>query len=256
MASGGSLASGPRALVVADGDPVDAAALDAAWPGWSAGIGLVVAADGGARLAERLVRDLPGRDAFASGDAGARGDTAAGGARQIDLIVGDGDSLGDAELARFTAAGVPIERSPAAKDESDTELALRAAVRLGATDLVIVGALGGRLDHAIANLCLLAAPWLEDRPCVILDAMTRVTLLSGPADREFAGGAGDVVSLLPFGDGVDGVTTAGLAYPLADEPLPFGPARGLSNVRIGEVARVSVRHGRLLVAESPARLTT
>ncbi|MFI5225723.1 MAG: thiamine diphosphokinase [Candidatus Limnocylindrales bacterium] len=248
MATGGPLASGLRALVVADGDPVDAAALGAAWPGWSDGIRLVVAADGGARLAQRLVRDLPGGDLPEA--------VVPGGGRRIDLIVGDGDSLGDDELARFAAAGVPIERSPAAKDESDTELALRAAVRLGATDLVIVGALGGRLDHAIANLGLLAAPWLDGRACVVLDATTRVTLLSGPVGREFAGGTGDVVSLLPLGDGVAGVTTAGLEFPLTDEPLPFGPARGLSNVRTLPVARVSVRHGRLLIVESPATLAT
>ena len=55
-------------------------------------------------------------------------------------------------------------------------------------------------------------------------------------------------------DGVDGVTTTGLAYPLEDEPLPMGPARGLSNVRLDEEARVVVRHGFLLVIESPATL--
>lgn len=248
MAIAGPLAAGLRALIVADGDPVDAMALDAAWPGWSDGIRLVVAADGGARLAERLVPDLPGGDP-PDGEL-------PGGGRLIDLIVGDGDSLGDDELARFAAAGIAIERSPAAKDESDTELAVRAALRLGATDLVIVGALGGRPDHAIANLGLLAAPWLDGRPGVILDATTRVTLLSGPDERGFRGRTGDVVSLLPLGDGVDGVTTAGLAYPLADEALPFGPARGLSNVRTVPFATVSVRHGRLLVVETPATLAT
>jgi len=63
-----------------------------------------------------------------------------------------------------------------------------------------------------------------------------------------------LVSLLPFGAGVHGVTTEGLAYPLADEPLPPGPARGLSNVRAVPDAAVSVRAGRLLVIETPATL--
>ncbi|HYC06620.1 MAG TPA: thiamine diphosphokinase [Candidatus Binatia bacterium] len=225
-----------RALVVADGEPIDAAATEAAWPGWADGIALVVAADGGARLAERLVRSL--------GD----------GRRAIDLIVGDGDSLGEEQLSRFEAAGVPVERSPAEKDESDTELAVRAALARGATDVVIVGAVGGRLDHTVANLSLLAAPALAGRSCAILDSTTRVTLLSGPAERDFVGRAGDIVSLLPLGDGVTGVKTDGLAYPLRDERLPFGPARGLSNVRTTEVATVSVRTGRLLVVETPATL--
>jgi thiamine pyrophosphokinase len=58
------------------------------------------------------------------------------------------------------------------------------------------------------------------------------------------------VSLLPFGGRVDGVTTSGLRYPLADEPLEVGPARGLSNVREHERAAVSLRAGRLLVVET------
>jgi thiamine pyrophosphokinase len=225
-----------RALIVADGEPADAAALEAAWPGWADGIDIVIAADGGARLAERLLRSIDG------------------GRRTIDLIVGDGDSLGEPELARFEAAGVPFARSPVAKDESDTELAVAAALARGATDLILVGAVGGRLDHTVANLSLLAAPTLAGRSCVILDPTTRITLLSAPAERELAGRTGDVVSLLPLGDGVTGVTTTGLAYPLDDEPLPFGPARGLSNVRTAEVARVVVRTGRVLLVETPATL--
>jgi thiamine pyrophosphokinase len=61
---------------------------------------------------------------------------------------------------------------------------------------------------------------------------------------------------LPYGEGVAGVTTHGLAYPLADEPLPPGPARGLSNVRVSEDAAVVVRAGRLLVIETPVTLVT
>jgi thiamine pyrophosphokinase len=64
------------------------------------------------------------------------------------------------------------------------------------------------------------------------------------------------VSLLPQGDGVTGVTTQGLAYPLTDEPLPAGPARGVSNVRTAANASVQVASGRLLVVEAPATLSS
>ena len=72
---------------------------------------------------------------------------------------------------------------------------------------------------------------------MLVDARSRVSLVRAPGPggepvaRTLAGRPGDVVSLLPLGPGVVGVTTAGLAYPLRDEPLPEGPARGLSNVR-------------------------
>jgi thiamine pyrophosphokinase len=119
---------------------------------------------------------------------------------------------------------------------------------------------GPRFDHALANVWLLAHPILEGRPTVILDSGTRVRLLTAPtsgdaapalpAEAVLVGLPGDLVSLFPFGTGAVGVTTAGLAYPLRDEPLRAGPARGLSNVRTSPEARVSLRSGRLLIVET------
>ena len=228
---------GKHALVLADGGRPTRAGLDAAWPGWAEGVALVVAADGGARLAADL-------------------------GVEIDLWVGDGDSLGQVELDRLRASGVPIELAREDKDESDAELGLLAALRRGATEVTILGGLGGaRFDHAIANVALLAHPALGGRPARLLDDRTRVTLLSavrggtGPVRLELVGRAGDLVSLLPFGGRVDGVTTSGLRFGLHDEPLAAGPARGLSNVRIAPLAWVEARTGRMLIVESPATLS-
>ena len=225
-----------HALILADGDAPSRRELDAAWPGWDEAVGLVIAADGGARHAERL-------------------------GVSIDAWVGDGDSVDPVLLDALVARGIPLERSRPDKDESDTELAVLAALRRGADGVVIVGALGGtRIDHSLANIGLLGLPALAQRPAVIVDAGSRISLIQapgpdgGPIERQLAGRPGDLVSLLPAGPGVVGVTTDGLAYPLRDEPLPEGPARGLSNVRVAETASVIVRHGMLLVVESPARL--
>jgi thiamine pyrophosphokinase len=226
-----------HALILADGDAPTRDALDDAWPGWDDGIGLVVAADGGARLAGPL-------------------------AVALDLWVGDGDSLGEGELADLIAAGIAVERAPQDKDESDTELALLAALRLGADGLVIVGVLGGpRVDHALANIGLLEMPELAATPVTIVDGRTRIVLLrapgpdGAPVERRLVGRPGDLVSLLPVGADVEGVTTSGLAYPLADEPLRAGRTRGLSNVRTGTVATVAIRGGSLLIVETPATLS-
>jgi thiamine pyrophosphokinase len=84
----------------------------------------------------------------------------------------------------------------------------------------------------------------------LLAASAEPSASAEPAAADLAGRPGDLVSLLPFGAAALGVTTDGLAYPLRDEPLRFGPARGLSNVRSGPLARVSLRSGRLLIVET------
>lgn len=219
-----------RALVLADGDAPTRADLDVAWPGWADGIELVVAADGGARLAPAL-------------------------GLRIDRWVGDGDSLGDEGLAELRARGIPVDRARPDKDESDTELAVRAALDAGASDITIVGALGGvRFDHALANVALLGLPAQLDRPARLLAPEARVQLLVGPGELDLGGRVGDIVSLLPLGEDVEAVVTSGLRYPLRDEPLRAGPARGLSNVRAASDARVAIGSGRLVVIEIPGTL--
>jgi thiamine pyrophosphokinase len=221
-----------RALIVADGDVPSRAALQAGWPGWDRDVELIVAADGGWDKATTL--------GLAPG-----------------LLVGDADSLPEARFAEVAAQGVPIELSPAAKDESDAELALVAALRRGATHVTILGALGGkRFDHALANVGLLALAEPGAVEVELLDATTRVRLLRAPAVDgaaarcELPGVAGDLVSLLPLGASAVGVTTAGLLYPLLNETLRPGPARGLSNVRLTTEASVSLRRGYLLIVET------
>lgn len=225
-----------QVIVLADGPIGPRAALDVAWPGWLEAGARVVAADGGARHAAPLGLD-------------------------IDRWVGDGDSLGEAGIRALEAAGVPVERARPDKDESDTELALVAAQAMGATQLTVLGALGGpRVDHALANLGLLSMPGLEPLGVQLLTVDTRVRRLlapgtdGGPARLDLSGRVGDLVSLLPIGADAEGVTTSGLTYPLADEPLLAGRTRGLSNIRERPDAVVTLRRGQLLVIESPVTL--
>ena len=240
-ASGGGAVGGSSrgsiggALILADGAAPSRALLDASWPGWDAGIGLVLAADGGARHAASF---------------GVR----------VDRWVGDGDSIDPAELARLAAAGVAIEHAATDKDESDTELALLAAMRAGADAVVILGGLGGvRVDHALANLGLLTHPDLGARPAWLYDEMaSRISLISAPRPaggavaRDLEGREGDLVSLLPLGHDAAGVRTEGLRFPLHGETLTAGRTRGLSNVRSATSARITLESGWLLVIETPA----
>lgn len=218
-----------QAVVLADGTVGPRDAIDAAWPGWCGADPYVVAADGGARHAEPL-------------------------GLRIDRWVGDGDSVSADVLAGLQAAGIPIDRMPTDKDESDTELALRAALAQRPGAIVILGALGGpRLDHALANLALLSLPELRDIDVRLIASDARVRVVE-PGTTRLEGRVDDVVTLLPIGTDASGVTTAGLAYPLRGETLHVGRTRGLSNRRIEAIADVGLEAGRLLVVETPATL--
>jgi thiamine pyrophosphokinase len=224
-----------HALVLGDGAVPSRAHLDAAWPGWDAGVSLVIAADGGARHASTL-------------------------RLRLDRWIGDGDSIDPADLAALAAAGVPIERVDPEKDASDTELALAAAIESGVDEVTILGGLGGvRTDHGLVNVLLLQQSTLEGLAVRLYDERAaRLSLLTapladgGPVQAQLAGHLDDLVTLVPLGGPAVGVATRGLRYPLDGESLAPGTSRGLSNVRTALIASVSLLAGRLLVIETPA----
>jgi thiamine pyrophosphokinase len=110
--------------------------------------------------------------------------------------------------------------------------------------VTILGASGGRIDHWLANVMLLAK-----RPGVrIVDETSEIWVAEGQAS--LVGRAGDVVSLIPLDERVEGVVTQGLEFPLKDETLERGSTRGLSNVMLGERAEVTWEKGLLLVAQA------
>jgi thiamine pyrophosphokinase len=167
--------------------------------------------------------------------------------RWPDLVIGDLDSIDAPALARLEQRGVAIMRHPRAKDETDLELALLHAAERGADQIDVLGALGGRWDHTLANVALLALPELVGRRVRLLADRQTLFLVRGTAALE--GQRGDTVSLLPLTGVAEGVTTAGLQYPLSDATLSFDRARGVSNVLLDPPGRVSLRAGLLLVVQ-------
>lgn len=164
------------------------------------------------------------------------------------LLIGDLDSVGVAAADALRRAGVRVERHPADKDESDTELALHAALAAGATEIVLLAAFGGdRLDHELANLLLLADVRLGGRARAVRGGTT-VRAIHGGTAGVLQGAPGDLVTLLPLGE-VTGVVTDGLRYPLRGETLRAGAVRGLSNVIEQEGASVALSSGVLITIE-------
>ncbi len=162
------------------------------------------------------------------------------------LLVGDFDSIDDETRRAFTEAGVETLILPVAKDETDSEVALRVAVERGARSVTVYGALGGpRLDHLLGMVLLLTADWLQGIDVGLVDAHQELFLAGG--DRVMTGNTGDLVSLLPLTPVVEGIRTEGLLYPLRDEALRQGMARGVSNELVAPRARVTHGPGHLLI---------
>ncbi|MCC6190781.1 MAG: thiamine diphosphokinase [Anaerolineales bacterium] len=158
-----------------------------------------------------------------------------------DIIIGDLDSVDLEEAARLEAAGVRVVRHPPRKDETDLELALRLACAEGARDVLIFGALGGRWDQTLANLLLLGHPDFRATRIRLLDGHQQIYLIQGQTVIE--GKPGDTVSLIALGGDAEGVTTAGLEYPLNQGRLAFGSTLGISNVLSEPEATVTVEQG-------------
>jgi thiamine pyrophosphokinase len=163
------------------------------------------------------------------------------------VAIGDMDSIDAAGLVELAAHGVALRRFPREKDETDLELALLYAAAIGATAIDILGALGGRWDHTLANVALLALPELRERRTRLLADRQTLFLVRDAAMLE--GHAGDTVSLLPLAGDAHGVTTKGLRYPLDDATLSYERARGVSNVLLDPPGHVSLREGLLLVVQ-------
>lgn len=163
------------------------------------------------------------------------------------LVVGDLDSLAPDAPAR-PAAG-RVERHDRDKDQTDTELAIERAVASGADHVVVLGALGGpRIDHAIANVLLLASP--RRVPVRLVRGPLSIRALRAGERALLGGGPGDLVTLLAVGGDAGEVRTGGLRYPLEGETLHLGSSRGVSNVITSGGAHVSVGSGTLLIVES------
>jgi len=162
----------------------------------------------------------------------------------VTVAVGDFDSVTTEALAAAEKAGVPIERHPPDKDATDLELALDAAVGMAPGRILVLAGTGGRLDHELSALLLLASDRYAAADVDALVGAALVHVVRG--SRELVGQRGELCTLLAANGSAVGVTTEGLQYPLRGETLEPGSSRGVSNVFEGEAARIEVEQGVLL----------
>jgi thiamine pyrophosphokinase len=163
-----------------------------------------------------------------------------------DAVVGDLDSLDPGLAARLEAGGVEVVLHPVRKDVTDGELAVEEALRRGAGEVVLTGALGA-LDHTLGHLAILRRLAARGVPARMAAPGLSVTVLAAPASVALSSPAGTRVSLAPLG--VDaGVTLHGLDYPLDHGALPADACLGLGNHVAADGAATIVVHQGVVAA--------
>ena len=160
-----------------------------------------------------------------------------------DLLLGDMDSVSEDVLLGMQA-DTEIDRLPCIKDDTDGVHALDVAIERGAKHITLLGALGGRMDHALANLMLLIRAQRKGVSAQILSESVCIERVNGCMTLH--GAKGDTVSLLPLGE-AKSVTIRGFFYPLEEYDLDSAYPLGISNVVTEDAASISVQSGDLLL---------
>jgi len=215
-------------VVLAGGDPLPPA-LDSDVADAIDGAAFSVAADGGIRHAHRAGRD-------------------------VDVLIGDLDSIAPVDLARAEATGTEVQRHPVDKDATDLELALDLVLQRTASvsrpvEVLVVGGHGGRTDHLLANLLLMSAGRYASLRLRAWWGTEVVHIVRSTA--VLTGRIGSMVSLMAVHGPARGVTTSGLHFPLTDAELTPGSSLGVSNLLSTSPATVSVRDGVVVVVHAP-----
>ena len=161
-----------------------------------------------------------------------------------DMLIGDLDSI--------TVPNDPAIETlifPSEKDDTDTGICLQTALDKGYTDILIIGGLGGRLDHTMSNIQLITGKCHLADCITIRDKSNSCTVITnGSVTLPYI--ENQYVSIFSMSEKSAGVTTSGLKYPLTDATMVYGSTLGTSNEIIDFQATVSVKEGHLLIITS------
>lgn len=170
---------------------------------------------------------------------------------QPDLLIGDYDSGRLPTPEELKASGVTTDPIilPTKKDMTDSEAAIDLAVSRGCTDITVIGGLGGRFDHTMGNLGMLAKYTSQLDGIRMIDGWNRI-FMADPGTITVHKDGYKYLGIAAYGEEVTGITYTGMAYPLEDYTLDNRTTRGVSNEILGETGAITFRTGRLLIIQS------
>ena len=168
-----------------------------------------------------------------------------------DVIVGDFDSVSSESLEYFKKVpGIHWKVLNPVKDDTDTESAIRLAIKHGAEKITLLGATGTRLDHVLGNIELLGIGLQEHVRIEMIDSHNRIRMVDHGLSLSKEEQYGKYVSLIPYTAEVKGLTLTGFQYPLDRYTLKGFCSLGVSNEITDETADISFDEGILIVIES------
>ena len=164
---------------------------------------------------------------------------------RIDLLLGDFDSIGDVPRD----SGIEIQQVPAEKDYTDTQLAVEIAIDRGATDIIIIGGLTGRLDHTLSTLAILEELHARKVYGTVTDGQSRARYMKSSSTL-IARSPYKYLSIIAADEVVKGVDIEGCKYPLKKATLRRCHQFAVSNEITGNVAFIAVKKGGVFIIES------
>ena len=164
---------------------------------------------------------------------------------RIDLLLGDFDSIGDVPRD----SGIEIQQVPAEKDYTDTQLAVEIAIDRGATDIIIIGGLTGRLDHTLSTLAILEELHARKVYGTVTEGQSRARYMKSSSTL-IARSPYKYLSIIAADEVVKGVDIEGCKYPLKKATLRRCHQFAVSNEITGNVAFIAVKKGGVFIIES------
>ena len=165
------------------------------------------------------------------------------------LVVGDFDSLG------YVPREESVVELPVRKDDTDALFAVKLGLSRGFRRFVLLGSVGGRLDHTLANIQALAYLTTRGARGVLVGEIEKITMLQN-GSLNFFGTPEGIVSVFAYGGTATGVTEENLAYPLDCATVTTDFPIGVSNEFTNQPARITVEEGCLLIVWNGSYLET
>lgn len=167
---------------------------------------------------------------------------------KVDAIIGDLDSVDEKFPGFIKRNNITIIKFPVEKDETDTELAIEYLIEKGCKQITLMGGIGSRIDHTLANILLLKRLAQRNVLGKLIDENNTIVLSSDY--YKIKRKEGHYVSIIPITNSGVIVSLKGFYYPLEDSLIGYGSTLGISNRIIEDEGEIFIKKGEALIIES------